>query len=263
VTNRSARLLKEIESGVLDQKTPVAALLRKVVILGGQAGSEEMRDWASRELDGYGPEDELPQYRRLNAPLCVDMINMRGKSTGQMITPMHLPKMVRDDITNDVNLTTRISEIEEHARQQQPAKTLKTYPPGVEYAITLMNSDGHQNGQVIDFYWALTPAVFGGVVDAVRTTLTKMVGELRATTPDDADIPSEIATNAMTFAVTGKRNKINFAAAQGSSQTPIPEEKESRRWGRIVATVVAAVVGILLAFAGALFTLMQTQGWEF
>lgn len=81
--------------------------------------------------------------------------------------------------------------------------------------------------------------------------------------PDDADIPSEVATNAMTFAVTGKRNKINFAATQGSSQTPAPDEKDHRRWGQIVATVVAAVVGILLAFAGALFTLMQTQGWKF
>jgi hypothetical protein len=100
-------LKEKIENVALDQKASIAALLRKVIILGGQAGSEEMRDWAGRELDGYGPEDELPRYRRLNAPRCVDMINMRGRSTGQMITPMHLPKMVRDDITNDVNLTTR------------------------------------------------------------------------------------------------------------------------------------------------------------
>jgi hypothetical protein len=222
-----------------------------------------MRDWASRELDGYGPDDELPPYRRFTAPLCVDMVNMRGTHTGQMITPMHLPEAVRHRITNQVDLPTRIAEVEEYARQSPPGKTLKMYPRGAEVALTIMNSDGHQNGQVIDLYWATSPAIFAGVVDAVRTTLTKMVSELRATMPDDAEIPSDVATNAMTFAVTGKRNKINFAAAQGSSHVPASEEKESRRWGRIVATVVAAVVGILLAFAGALFTLMQTQGWEF
>jgi AbiTii len=75
VNNRSQRLLHEIENGAFDQKTSIAALLRKVIILGGQAGSEEMPDWASRVLDGYGPEDELPPYRRFSAPLCVDTVN--------------------------------------------------------------------------------------------------------------------------------------------------------------------------------------------
>jgi hypothetical protein len=162
VNNRSARLLKEIESGVLDQKTPIAALLRKVVILGGQAGSEEMRDWASRELDGYGSDDELPPCRRFTAPLCVDMANMRGTHTGQMITPMHLPEAVRHRITNRIDLNARIAEVEEYARQSPPEKTLKMYPHGAELAITMMNSDGNQNGLVTDLYWAVSPAVSAG-----------------------------------------------------------------------------------------------------
>jgi hypothetical protein len=82
-----------------------------VIILGGQAGSEEMRDWASRELDGYADEDQLPRYRRFTAPLCVDTVNMRWKNTGQMITPMHLPEAVRDHITNRVDLRMRIAEV--------------------------------------------------------------------------------------------------------------------------------------------------------
>jgi hypothetical protein len=91
-----------------------------------------------------------------------------------------------------------------------------------------MNSDAHQNGQVIDLYWALTPAVSGGVVDAVRTTLTKMVGELRATMPDFNAVPSEpAATNAVHFAVTGKQNKINVVAAQGESSVPAPSPEET------------------------------------
>ena len=178
-----------------------------------------------------------------------------------MITPMHLPKMVRDDITNDVNLTTRMSKIEEHSRQQPPAKTPKTYTPGVEYVITLMNSDGHQNGQVIDFYWALTPALFGGGVDAVRTTLSKMVGELRATMPDFNAIPSEpAATNAVHFAVAGKRNKINVAAAQGERSVPAPPPEETSS-GRMKAA--ACVLGTIIAIAAILFPLIQVEGWQF
>jgi hypothetical protein len=178
VINRSHRLLEEIETGALDQKTPIATLLRKVIILGGQAGSEEMRGWASRELDGYGPKDELPPYRRFTAPLCVDSVNPRWKNAGQMITPLDLPEAARDQITNLVELTTRIAGVEAFARESPPDKTLKAHPRGTELALAIMNSHG-ENWQVTDLYWAMTPTLFGGVVDAVRTTLTKMVGELR------------------------------------------------------------------------------------
>lgn len=77
MTVRSARLLQEIEAGALDSKTPIGELLRKVIALGGQSGSEELRDWATRELRGYGPGDELPEYRKVAAPLHVDG-NRRG-----------------------------------------------------------------------------------------------------------------------------------------------------------------------------------------
>jgi choline-glycine betaine transporter len=41
------------------------------------------------------------------------------------------------------------------------------------------------------------------------------------------------------------------------------DEEHPRRWVRIVGTVIVAILGILLAFAGALFALMQAQGWRF
>jgi hypothetical protein len=47
-------LLSQIEEGALDSRVPLVDVLRKCVALGGQAGSAELRDWARRELDGYG-----------------------------------------------------------------------------------------------------------------------------------------------------------------------------------------------------------------
>jgi AbiTii len=39
---------------VLADTVPLSSLLQKCIVLGGKAGSEGMRDWARRELNGYG-----------------------------------------------------------------------------------------------------------------------------------------------------------------------------------------------------------------
>ena len=62
-------------------------LLRKVVALGGRSGSAQLRDWATRELWGYGPNDDLPPYRRIGAPLQMDAGTMRGFIRGQHLSP--------------------------------------------------------------------------------------------------------------------------------------------------------------------------------
>jgi hypothetical protein len=60
VSSRSHRLLNEIEAGALDRQTPLGDVLRKVIALGGKAGSTELRDWVTRELRGFKADDELP-----------------------------------------------------------------------------------------------------------------------------------------------------------------------------------------------------------
>jgi anti-sigma-K factor RskA len=71
-----------------------------------------------------------------------------------------------------------------------------------------------------------------------------------------------VATNSLQLAVTGKGNKINVAAAQGSNEIAATPD-ESRPWWRTAGAVIAAVVGLLVAMAGGLFALMQAQGWQF
>ena len=53
MAHRRGGLLAQIEAGVLDDIVPLSSLLQKCIVLGGQAGSEKMRDWARRELNGY------------------------------------------------------------------------------------------------------------------------------------------------------------------------------------------------------------------
>jgi hypothetical protein len=54
--------------GALNENKSIGGLLRTVIQLGDEAKSTDLRDWALRELNDYGPDDELPPYRTLTAP---------------------------------------------------------------------------------------------------------------------------------------------------------------------------------------------------
>lgn len=86
----------------------------------GEPVPTELRDWATRELKGYGPNDELPEYRKIVAPLHLDAMNMRWIMKGQQVSPTELPDFARDKINNDLNLRMGIAEIEKLARQTGP-----------------------------------------------------------------------------------------------------------------------------------------------
>jgi AbiTii len=220
VTKRADHLLNEIEKGAVDSQTPIGDLLRKVIALGGKAGSQELRDWAERELRGYGPDDELPTYRRINAPLKADWTSARGAwIEGETISPLDLPEYVRGDISNDAELRMGIAEIEQLVRSCPPGESVKVTPPGGQEVVFEANARSDRTGVMGALYWGVSPAVLGGVVDQVRTTLTTTVAEINANTPESTVIPSaEVATNALSFAVSGKQqDQCHGALGWGSS----------------------------------------------
>ena len=75
-------LLAQIEADVVDAMVPLSSLLQKCIVLGGQAGSEKMRDWARRELNGYAGADNVPDYRHVPAALMAMITNRAGDNGG-------------------------------------------------------------------------------------------------------------------------------------------------------------------------------------
>lgn len=57
--SRLAALIDQAADGT----RPLADVLRQVKILASRIGDSELASWATRELNGYGPDDELPDYR--------------------------------------------------------------------------------------------------------------------------------------------------------------------------------------------------------
>lgn len=63
---------------MLDETVPLSSLLQKCIVIGGQAGSEKMRDWARRELNGYAGAETVPDYRHIPAAVMVVITNSAG-----------------------------------------------------------------------------------------------------------------------------------------------------------------------------------------
>jgi hypothetical protein len=122
VTKRSDHLLREIEQDALNSNKSIGDALNKVIALGGRIDSTELRDWARRELEGYGPDDELPEYRCIVVPLQLDGATMHGRITGQQLSPWEPPDFAQDTISNDLEMRQGIKAIEGLVRTANPER---------------------------------------------------------------------------------------------------------------------------------------------
>jgi len=125
----SRGLLSEIEEDLLAGK-PLADLLRKTIILGGRAGSAELRDWASQELKGFVGTaiEQMPEHRVIMAPLLVDAITGNSQITGQPLPSSGLPDFAKE-ITEEFPVRQGVGELEAWV---QKGKTVNISVPGSE-----------------------------------------------------------------------------------------------------------------------------------
>jgi len=260
---RERGLLGEIERDVLDEDKSLANALRKCIILGGHAGSTDLREWATRELRGYGGEDNLPEYRMVAAPILIDAVNPRVQVRGQRISPRVLPDFVAETVEEKVELRGGIGELEAFIRQcdatGEPVDI--SLPMGADIARLMNHQIGEPLQQILSVYWRVGPASLRGVTDQVRTTLAELVGELRAGMGDDQDVPSaELASQAMNVAVHGRKSNVTVTSAQssgggesivGSGRETQPESSHwsrARKIGAFIvggATILATVVALV------------------
>jgi len=117
-------LLAQIQADVVDHTVLLSSILQKCIVLGGEAGSEKMRDWARQELNGY--EDEtVPKYRRLPAVLMVMITNSAGYNGRSVrLDPAVFPDQIHDMLREkDIDLDNMvfnggIGELEALAEQK-------------------------------------------------------------------------------------------------------------------------------------------------
>ncbi len=203
----------------------------------------------------------MPDYRRAAAQIQIDGATLTGLVTGQPIARSSLPDFVQEHVREEVELRDGVGAIEaltKHAGTDG-GKAKLSLPIGGDIA-RVMNSD--LSGQrILSIYWAVSPVAIRAVLDQIRTSLTILVAELRATVRADAELPSaQAADNAVSLIVSGKRHTITVntalaTATEASATVTVPQPPvehgvwtRSRRIGAFVvgvATIIGAVAAMI------------------
>lgn len=248
--------LAVIQRDLLDGTAPLTRMLQKCVLLANSIGSTDLRDWARLELDGYSGVADVPDCRKLHADLCLSAQSGPNTINRQTIDPASLPAKVRElGVGNDVVIRHGIAEIEHMAAQTEPINL--SIPASETLARILTDNQTNPFVVVTGVFWSVMPVTLHGIVEAVRTRLADLVGEMIRVLPsEDITPPKELADQAVHFVNSGERATIvvNTSMASGHSTstatasppTPAAEEswwKRLRKKG-IVLTLIAAAAGV-------------------
>ena len=149
--------------------------------MGGLRRSSQLRDWATRELEGYPRRDSVPAYRVVSAPMVWDVaVPFRGV-TKQPVNVWELPDFVREHINETVHLNQAIDELEALAAEsEERSQPIRLGVIGGDLYLDLWNRNNRSGQQGLQMYYVIDPAVIRGVLGRVRTTLTQFVAELRS-----------------------------------------------------------------------------------
>lgn len=262
--SRDASLLAQIEAEVVGDG-PLAPTLRKCIVLGGQAGSAELRAWATRELKGYGADDDVPEYRTVGAPLLADAVTGNTIVTRQRIGRFSLPEFAQDDIEEKYTFAQGIGGLEALIDQSADKGYLDlSLPMAAELGRMMDHVSDNPYQQITGLYWTVSTASVRGIVDQVKTTLAELVAELRAGLPDEADVPTAAAADqAVHVAVHGDKARVTVASSSssgGSTATTTLAPEEEQGWWTRSRRIGAAFAG-LASVAGLGLAVSQWQDW--
>lgn len=222
MAHRRDGLLAQIAADVVDDGVLLSSLLQKCIVLGGQAGSEKMRDWARRELHGYAGAGTVPDYRHVPAAVMVLITNKAGYNGGTTrIDDSVFPPQVRDMIRKDVDLEDAIlgggiGELEALASKGVDEHHLiPSWASLIKDTLNQFNMDAVS--RVAEVYWSVPNASIRNVLVRIRTALADLVAELIALTPKDQEMPDKVAADqAVQFVITGDRPTIHYSSQQAT-----------------------------------------------
>lgn len=258
-------LLSQLESDLIGGQ-PTADILRKLIVLGGRAESSELRNWASQELRGYADDSSLPEYRKVQAIIQMDSLVGSMQVSRQTIGPEAFPKEIREQITTEVSFRQGIAEIQSMIKACGEDQSIRLGLPAETMLMRIMSRGSNGARQVTGLYWTVSITVLEGMVDQVKTRLAELLGELRAATPPNREVPTPAeTTNAVNIVINGRGNSVQVAHATlgGTSSTGAGGSGDAKKierpfWtlGRRVGAMVVGAATIL----GTFLTWWQSQG---
>ena len=183
-------LLSDMEAAATDSTVPIADLLRKCKVLAARLKHQELADWATKELNGYGEDEQLPPYRCFHLPTAIGhFAGPFGRALKNVPIPdMSIPAKFRDALTN-ARMADPIAAIEDLSEGETLSR------PWSGEAIAMMQRQVVYEGMtLLQAHAPVSAAMMKGIVDAVRTRVLDYVLAIQAANPDaDTATPAGVA----------------------------------------------------------------------
>ena len=191
-------LLVDIIEGAVNDQVRLQTLLRKCLVLAAKLKNERLALWASRELNGYGSEDQLPPYRSLGVQSKGFMlgpfqaqINDQPLAAG-LLKPEHrdfaTKALMREPIASYETMVGSLSE-----------GSFRCYWPG---DLVAMYQSVFAQGWVLNRAWQeISPGNLAAIVDTVRTRLLQFALEIQEEIGENAQDLSQAAPELVEKAV--------------------------------------------------------------
>jgi hypothetical protein len=196
VTRQRPDLLVKLEQDVLDPGVQLSDLLRTCIVLAGRTQAAHLREWATAELNGYPRISEVPEYRKIAAPIMqVIDIYYRGRAT-RPLNVHSLPDAIREHISEIVPLNQAVGELEALVLEHEALKRQIELGVFADDAYVAVFTGTRLAATT---WWPCTGRsarpLSGGVLDRIRTALTEFVVELRSEVGDSGQLPSAEQTD--------------------------------------------------------------------
>lgn len=219
-----------------------------------------LRDWASKELKGYAPDDVLPPYRTLHARVHFDGLTSTTRFTSQVIGIHDLPEPANEIVGEEVDIRDPVAAligIAEGAREDGELGIHIGIPQST-VIVSMINERnreaGHPTKRVTDLYWQVHRTSLEAIVDVVRTTVVELVANLRPVYGgSDCQVSPASVDQAVSFVVYGKAKNvsINQNLATGEANIINDQGKAESMWHRLmwwivgIATVAGAIATVI------------------
>jgi hypothetical protein len=202
------KLLDEIVDLATNAETQPSVLLRKLLILAYRLRNETLRMWVEKELNGYGPTDELPDYRLIQTHSTGTFFGPAGSRMENIpLATMVLKEQIRKHVET-INVTSGIAAYEGRTRSDHDNWTIP-WPPNL---IAINQSEFFKGYALVSARQHVPASAVALLLDAVQNRILKFALELQSELQemggDTDNLPPERIEKTVINFIFGGRNII-------------------------------------------------------
>ena len=193
-------IIERIQQDILNPEVSLSTILFKAKVLAYKLKNEKFKQWVKCELDGYPDAIDLPDYRRIEAPLVAFIFN---GFNGQRNVPISLSSCPDwfQEVAGVIRFTSGIRTAEALSRREDMVSS----PWQAEW-IAVWNQHnplGAGGHRAVEVNRPVTPASFTQMVETVRSRLQDFILELSDISWDMSDrpLPSEQIENLVAITI--------------------------------------------------------------